>query len=519
MRLHYLLWWAYHPILKKGTLIGGQQMKWFKKLSIGNKIAFLSLLVSIIGVFIAVLMVPKDQSKSVNEKITSFVRFKYIICTGPYNISESALKFKQNNYLLKDKIFHFLNENGAFNDNKMGVVSFITLYGSEIDKYFGLNIDKEHISAAEKAEKYRAYFNNLSVDTNLIYQIGLLPQFIASIKAANPDYNEPINYEISEASHDNSTAQLHLLFRSIRVKSLLIENISDKPIKQIVLHAKEYTPRNLKEIRIGSQRLLKDYDWQEKLIQFPIDFLKPNESIILPLDVELVSEQYASGYIYESNRDKSRIDVLSNGFPIHNNENAGTYKAQGVQKDHTPEPIDVGSALEVKSVQFIVDGEKKLREYSREFDKDNLIYVNDTCECGSCPVLLGQNNNGAWRRLREMISNNKEAKNVGTFSYKVPSSAIKFKIEEFKGETSYFSEIGLVIINSNGTFYEEMIKSNKKKSGIAIVTYGNPYIVDLSKIHRKYDPISEISIIGSGYYTTKSKTICPPVPVLNPELF
>jgi len=42
-----------------------------------------------------------------------------------------------------------------------------------------------------------------------------------------------------------------------------------------------------------------------------------------------------------------------------------------LQLSELPEPVDIGTSYEVADVEFIVDGERSYRTYTRQFDKDN----------------------------------------------------------------------------------------------------------------------------------------------------
>jgi len=76
-----------------------------------------------------------------------------------------------------------------------------------------------------------------------------------------------------------------------------------------------------------------------------------------------------------------------------------------------------------------------------------------------------------------------------TFTYIIPSTAKKVKIEEFKSETSHFSQLGLRIRNTSGIHYEEIYSS--LKGAFLRVTHDRPYVLDLAHIHKKYGHIDE----------------------------
>ena len=157
------------------------------------------------------------------------------------------------------------------------------------------------------------------------------------------------------------------------------------------------------------------------------------------------------------------------------------------------------------------------RTYRRDFEAENLIYVNDNCECGSCPLLLAQNKTGNWRRLREIISSNKTRKNMGTFRYEIPATAKQIKIEEYKGEVSFFYNLGILVETREGQFLENNL--DDISHDVLKADYDNPILIDLASLHERYKDISKLSLVGEGYYDTKSVNICPRVPILDFKYF
>ena len=410
----------------------------------------------------------------------------------------------------------------------------ITLTIEDVRKIFHITYKG---SLKSKIENYFNFFKKVRPDINFMKRNNLLSKYlyIKEIKNSNNDYNEEVGFSVYEPACGDDL-YIDFYFRSLRTKFAVIENVSGKNMKNIIFHVEAYEPSNILQLN------LEEYDKSNhkmvsKEIPFPIDILKKDESIVFPLEMMMVTPEYASGYIYESDGDDV-VKLLKKGGVVDSGD-GNIYKAILNEKKRVIMPvkekgalfsekekffygktlynqsIGIGSNYKIKYISFRVDGDNEKKTYRRDFSPENLIYVNDTCECGSCPLLFAENQQGQWRRLREIISEYRDKNNEGRFEYLLPLSAKSIKIKEVDGETSYFRDMAVLVKTKNNN------ETAHYMDNYITVTSDTSLLIDLSDIKIKYtaNEIVSIKLAGYGYYQSKSKEICPRVLNLSYDYF
>lgn len=475
----------------------------------------------------------------------AWLREEYKVCTGPSNHLEEMLNGNDdkrdirnphtvNNRVLKN--LKLLGQEKKSENRLDKLETSIQLYGEDLDNLVGQNISGRNVGVREKGDEYKKYFSSVNPDINFLFDKGLLPDFLKMIKMENPSYNEHIVPIFSGCGEEEEEGGAGVIFylRSLRTKSAIIENISDKTISDIVFSVREYLPDSRLKLESTADR--KNRKWIKRQIPWSSEFLMPNEKIAFPLQVNLVPYVYTLYGIYESEIDSTKVDITEAPY-IERSNDTDAYAKQSVPKTELlsflkrsgridqsidePQNIDVfdvGAQYILDEIFFKVDGEKQERSYKRKlkFDAHNTKHVNYNCECGSCPLLYAKNENNHWRLLREIITSHKGIKNSKDFLYEIPISSKTIRINEYKGEMSYFSNLVIVIETLSGLYEHKLAV---QPDNVSEVSYDSSLVIDLEDVKNGHDGIIKMYIRGTGYYETDSKNICPPVLPLDFKYF
>jgi len=489
------------------------------------------------------------------------IRFKYLLCTGPYN-NFFVQKDSSNFYHLKDNLFVIKNEltELLFKLEKggMGVGTFTFIPELLIDSLAGVpetlwgefdnnesyldQISKEHKRAISKLKYYKEFFESFEFTSRNVRDI-FGKEYLPESSNLALDYYEDLDIKLKaileiHLSKEHSAAQTGVLLyhNSMRNLILEIENISSEI---------------LTDVRIGMR--VKESEKQNKNnfsleeLKFPLKYLKPNEKILIPLSIKSVPFIHAERYIYEDdfkryidfNSSPKKNLIKMDSFKLIQSFKNGTFKKisptklssddffyekdfdflnQELTIDDFPKNIMFGNAYSEKSFHIgkryiptkvtyksSMNTSRLLSEF-RKMNSENLIMVNDNCECGSCPILSYVNMEGQIRRVQEFLIKNKKEVNQDSFLLKIPKTAEFIILQENRGETAFIRNLELIIKTNDGNF---VVGEKTEKQTI---DYNKPLIFELSSLMdlpaiEKSD-IECFYLRGIGFYESRTAKIC-----------
>lgn len=229
-----------------------------------------------IGGWIFIEYTKNSNVHKVEGKSDTWIRMKYMVCTGPYNHVEGMLGTtqkerekedsegkNQKRHLINNNIIKSLRKFGALQNGGKGVVTDIILGSKDIKKYF--NVKYNGASIENNIKKYFNFFSKIPVDIDFL-KIKKLFLIIKEIKNANQSYNEGIGFSVDQNPCSYGDVNVTFYFRSLRTKFVIFENVSGEILKNIVFHVQAYEPVNMLELRTGKNKNIEKRLIAKKLI-------------------------------------------------------------------------------------------------------------------------------------------------------------------------------------------------------------------------------------------------------------
>jgi hypothetical protein len=184
-----------------------------------------------------------------------------------------------------------------------------------------------------------------------------------------------------------------------------------------------------------------------------------------------------------------------------------------IRAQDKPTPFAFGPAIYLDHVTWQA-GDREF-QYGRPMAKNNLIYGNGNCECGSCPIVFAQNRFGDWRKMGEVLTS-AASPHASSFAITLPGSAQQLMISENRGETTFLLSLVLTGVSNRG---ERRFLIQPVRDGVRKVSYTDPLVIDLRELHATNPDLVSLQLDGLGYYHSETSNICPYVLPLPRILF
>lgn len=532
--------------------------------------------------------------------LTPAVILEYRVCTGPYNHRDVSFGLDRNyGYLINNDVYKIISEyDGDFDGDILGngSVDYYELGEGQLDEMVGIR--EAELDSVErtvtplkpknrqkkvdqkikmfKFQRYYDYFKKNSIISNSIPASFSFPHF---------EYKEKLDaylvrdLQIIHEEEKDKWPQFWsaiVFLRSFRSYLAKVVNISGRNLINLSFHVKAYTP-SLDEspLRKGKEREKAIQAMSPRIIKFPLQILRPNHSVVLPLKVQLVPHFYASGLIYEPPKNdtlavssigthlfselykdsgepeydhplwrffskspsgeslkKLRVSELAqflseyeikhrtltdNELKLLESKDLSDDPVIKISTSDNYEPYDYGEMFELDYVSYQIEGQDSIYVYKRSLDlkTDYLLYEDGNCECGSCPVIFAMNKMGRWRRLQEFLSERNSLEKKGDFVVEIPITAQTLMIQEPGNEVSYLSDLQIIGKTNEGKYFGSKIS----QENTTIIAQDKPLFIDLKHFHDEVRNLERLYLIGKGYYLNYSKEVCPFIAPLPFELF
>jgi hypothetical protein len=491
---------------------------------------------ALVAIALAVIAkVPGLRCASDIEENGAQLKLTYVVCTGPYNIHDADLMYtgtpardnqrlRHVNSIVMDDVYAAVKK---LEDSSGGsTVSYIPLNRAQLDHLAGLsdnelgsNVHSAYatrsatsITNAHRLSRYRDFFSLHPVDLAALDALGVLPKSASTIRRSNPDYNEVVDLSVDEDEvHEPGQLAGTAYLRSIRVTLVRIENVSNRNLSAVTFHVRRFPTAQPYKIRAVSD--ISPAERTEE-IPFATDILQPGETITLPLSIEVVPTSYAQGEVYSHTSPPDQATFVLSRHVALATPNTRSTPGFEIRSKDKPTPFAFGPAISLDHVTWQVDAQKF--RYGRSMARNNLIYGNGNCECGSCPIVSATNRSGDWRKMRELLTDAAFPQTRG-FTLTLPGSAQQLMISENRGENAYLSSVVLSGTSNSGKRCPplELVRKGTTRS----VTHSEPFVIDLSALHAEVPDLASVQLQGVGYYRTQTSNICPHVLPLPWELF
>jgi hypothetical protein len=231
------------------------------------------------------------------------------------------------------------------------------------------------------------------------------------------------------------------------------------------------------------------YDGQKAV--FPLDVLRPGEAVVYPLRVSLIPHLDASSLLNGLSSGGSPEDKYDETLP-----SVELLSSTGQRE------LEVRPAYELEKVEFHVADESDALEATRPMNEKDLLQVNKSCECGSCPLLFWHSRNGHWLRAREFLTDARGPAQVRTITFAVPAGVDAFRIDENAGEVTTMTGVDIVVRSATGRVTSHRLI---RDSSITVRS-GSAFMSDLRAFA---SPNARLSLRLRGYYVPQTAVVCP----------
>ena len=439
-----------------------------------------------------------------------WVRFQFFVCTGPYNnssetfqqlpahalkrqASEEGFQKSPNDFVLKNSVFNniALLEPSPGNDT----VSWSNVDESSLDRLTGFKdasltannpLKRTPEEKTRKLEYYFEFFKAHPPSVRMMASVGAIPPWTKVMLRRDPSYDEPVDLIITPDSCGDGGIDATVYFRSVRTLHVRIENISPYTLTDVRMQLVE---------RAGTRQIAFASRSDKKTLEtasLPIRMLKPGEALVLPLSISLVPHLEASSYTFESQSAETKY--------WSQNEFDGTVvKIFGTGGQKT---IELRPSYELQRVTFRVRGEDEIQEETRGISDRERLYVNNTCECGSCPLVFMRARSSTWVRTQEILSGARGLARSSDFEFQVPDGIEEVRLAENPGEYSSIRDITIISKLAG----ERGAQSLNLELPETRVTADHPLSIDIRRFRREG---AALYVRGRGYYIPETDAICP----------
>ena len=445
-----------------------------------------------------------------------WLRFEYFICTGPYNndtstfqqlpvhalgATTSSADFERapRDFVIQNAVFENISlmepDEEAPDYDRGGPVTTMLLGETELDALTGFgssDVVKWQMTQGVRSEeeidhKIAFYFDYLRENrptVGTMASIGRVPPWVRAVRRSDPSYDEPIDFSITAGPHNDAISG-NAYFRSVRTVHVRIENVSPHVLTDLSLRLQRFGIGD--GLRAGRDRVSGGME----RTAFPLSILRPGEAVVYPLSISLVPHLEVTS-LYPGAA--ARIDESWSQDQL---RAGGTTLLSSVgQQEITLQP-----SLELQGVNFRVEDEPTILEERRGIATQDRLYINNTCECGSCPLLLVRGRDGSWIRTREFLTYADSPQRAARFDIAVPEGIDEVMIAENPGETAYIRGLTVAVEGRGGVEETHVIEAHE-----LTVTVNQPYVVDLTPYRH---PGANLRIQGEGYYIVHTDVICP----------
>jgi hypothetical protein len=481
---------------------GGKGLKFGRN----QKIALWAVVATLLGAAAIPVVSYWEMKKTRSAYPGPWLRFEYFVCTGPYNNSLIALehlplwvRLGSTNDNLQHSATEFVVRNAVYDEIKEmepegdknynrnsqvttvwlkeSLLDAITGFRSQVRPRGGSNVRR---SSSDISEKLRYYFEYLRINrltVRSLHAVGATPPWVNALPSNDTIYNEPVDVTIARSPHSDEIVGT-AYFRSVRTVHLRIENVSPYNLTRLHIHLSDFAG-------VGTRlAALRKSAVQPVDSQFPIDVLKPGEAVVYPLSISLIPHLEASSLLMGS-AERVKEYWRDDSF----DESAQTVMILSSVGQQT---LRVSPSFMLDHVSFHVEDEDQQRSETRAMATKDLLQVSQTCECGSCPLLLMRSRKGKWIRARELLSRANARAKEGTFEVNIPFGIDEIMIAENPGETTLLRYLTVTEKRSDGVSRTHDVLFQRS----ANVAYSVPMHLDLRPFHQ---PGSQLTLSGAGY--------------------
>jgi hypothetical protein len=330
------------------------------------------------------------------------------------------------------------------------------------------------------------------------------------IVAKNPVHSDLVRYH-AYFFHENYVA--HIESRQLRLLTLCIENIGDRPI-----YAPELFLKRLPGILDGTLRTERQQrdsfaKTKAKPVSLPLDALKPGERLYIPLHLfmEFADKQRPVFPDWRGHAGNFANFKLLQGFTAEGLDISEIITIDVSElKKRPPEPevqnqrYFFGPAVEI--LQLKIGSQNGSEVPIRSFDPLNIV-LQDGVEKGSCPVLFTVRG-GRPIRIRPILINAVGQSSETMDKIGVSSGFDTFELRELEQERSFISSIQLVVELDDGTEirYQTDVPVITGKYSYFVLDQGQQLSFKFSTSHNlEHEKSRRLEI--SGYYVPHALVI------------